>query len=116
MSSYLRAANCTMQRLVNTSFHRLGVCPAKYITVRLCSGNSGTKRVNPLGIQMLSKSIHEQIFGGITNASTYDGGKKRKVEDHLKKHELLSKGTTVQPDVNFKLPPMEGNVITGGKT
>ncbi|XP_062998741.1 DNA polymerase subunit gamma-1 isoform X2 [Elgaria multicarinata webbii] len=63
-------------------------------------------RMNPLGIQMLSKGLHEQIFRG-AQVEYSDEDIKKSVE-HLQKHDLWGKETSTIPDVELELPQMYG--------
>ena len=82
---------------------------------RYCSQSQQSQnqlRKNPVGIQMLSESIHKQLF-----INTCDNTKELqvlpdKVIEHLTHHNLYDKPTSVQPDVDFKLPPMEGKLTS----
>uniref|UniRef100_A0A8C8VDS2 DNA polymerase subunit gamma-1 n=1 Tax=Pelusios castaneus TaxID=367368 RepID=A0A8C8VDS2_9SAUR len=69
-------------------------------------GNS-QRRMNPLNIQMLSKILHEQIFRG-TQVQYSDADIQRSVE-HLQKHDLWGKETSILPDVELQLPRMYGS-------
>lgn len=76
-----------------------------------CSGTSSSSkpRYNALDIQMLSKHLHEQIFGGQT--SDIDPSMIHKSIEHLSKHDLYGKQGTSLQDVNFQLPPLHGSTI-----
>ncbi|KAM9533249.1 DNA polymerase subunit gamma-1 isoform 1-T1 [Guaruba guarouba] len=67
------------------------------------------RRMNPLNIQMLSRSLHEQIFRGahVHHSST---DIQRSVE-HLQRHDLWGKETSTLPDVDLQLPRMYGSNI-----
>lgn len=67
------------------------------------------RRMNPLNIQMLSRTLHEQIFRGaqVHHSST---DIQRSVE-HLQRHDLWGKETSTLPDVDLRLPRMYGNNI-----
>lgn len=67
---------------------------------------SGT-RTNPVGIQMLSDTLHKQLFRDATNG-TLSKEVIAKIKAHLKKHGLLNKATATLPEVDFELPPMQG--------
>ncbi|KAF7241560.1 DNA polymerase subunit gamma-1 [Varanus komodoensis] len=67
---------------------------------------SREQRMNPLGIQMLSKNLHEQIFRG-ARVEYSDEDIKKSIE-HLQKHDLWSKETSTIPDVELQLPHMYG--------
>ncbi|XP_067327552.1 DNA polymerase subunit gamma-1 [Anolis sagrei] len=66
-------------------------------------------RVNPLGIQMLSKGLHEQIFRG--TQVQYSEEDVQKSVEHLQKHDLWGKETSTLPDVELQLPRMYGSNI-----
>ena len=64
-------------------------------------------RLNQLNIQMISESIHQQIFGSqkinqLQQESLID------VKHHLAEHELLNKPTTLDKNVDFNLPGLTG--------
>ncbi|XP_035410794.1 DNA polymerase subunit gamma-1 isoform X1 [Cygnus atratus] len=69
----------------------------------------GQRRVNPLNIQMLSRSLHEQIFRG-ARAGYSEAAVRRSVE-HLRRHDLWGKETSALPDVELRLPRMYGDNI-----
>ncbi|XP_026537638.1 DNA polymerase subunit gamma-1 [Notechis scutatus] len=64
------------------------------------------QRMNPLGIQMLSKGLHEQIFRGAQ--VRYSEKDIQKSIEHLQKHDLWGKETSTLPDVALQLPRMYG--------
>ncbi|XP_034280549.1 DNA polymerase subunit gamma-1 [Pantherophis guttatus] len=64
------------------------------------------QRMNPLGIQMLSKGLHEQIFRGAQ--VHYSEEDIQKSVEHLQKHDLWGKETSTIPDVELQLPRMYG--------
>ncbi|NXD61553.1 DPOG1 polymerase, partial [Eolophus roseicapillus] len=67
------------------------------------------RRMNPLNIQMLSRTLHEQIFRGAhVHYSSMDI--QRSVE-HLQRHDLWGKETSTLPDVDLQLPRMYGSNI-----
>ena len=73
------------------------------------SDSSGIKR-NELGVQLLSRKLHEQIF---RNAS-FPLPQKAYVDiaqDHLKAHGLDPAQGSVLPDVSFTLPPIQGRTL-----
>ncbi|NXK55673.1 DPOG1 polymerase, partial [Chauna torquata] len=69
----------------------------------------GQRRVNPLNIQMLSRSLHEQIFRG-ARVRYSEADVQRSVE-HLRRHDLWGKETSALPDVDLRLPRMYGDNI-----
>lgn len=73
------------------------------------SSEEELKRFNPLEIQMLSSSLHDQVFHGETE--TYDAEMVKKCQEHLEVHNLRSKSGTVLPEVDFELPPLLGSNI-----
>ncbi|KAL8197615.1 UNVERIFIED_CONTAM: hypothetical protein K2H54_034334 [Gekko kuhli] len=66
----------------------------------------GQRRVNPLGIQMLSKGLHEQIFRGAQ--MHYSEEDIQKSVEHLQRHDLWGKETSTVPDVELQLPHIYG--------
>ena len=76
---------------------------------RRCSSEaSAQRRVSPLNIQMLSKRLHEHIFGEEHVASPEAVKRSRA---HLEAHGLWGKGGTMQPDVDVNVPPLQGDNI-----
>ncbi|XP_054024742.1 DNA polymerase subunit gamma-1 [Dryobates pubescens] len=70
---------------------------------------SEQRRMNPLNIQMLSKSLHEQIFRGAQ--VHYSAAEVQKSVKHLQHHDLWGKETSTLPDVELQLPRMYGDNI-----
>ncbi|XP_055479099.1 DNA polymerase subunit gamma-1 isoform X2 [Psammomys obesus] len=64
------------------------------------------QRLNPLLIQMLSKGLHEQIFGCAGEAP--DEAAVRRSIEHLQKHGLWGQPATPLPDVELRLPRLFG--------
>lgn len=65
-------------------------------------------RMNSINIQMLSKKLHEQIFGqteGIS-ANLIDSELLQKIQYHLESHGLWNKECPIIPDVDLKLPQL----------
>uniref|UniRef100_A0A8B9S3U7 DNA polymerase subunit gamma-1 n=1 Tax=Apteryx owenii TaxID=8824 RepID=A0A8B9S3U7_APTOW len=71
--------------------------------------DSGQRRMNPLNIQMLSRTLHEQIFRGAQ--VQYSEEEIRRSVEHLRKHDLWGKETSTLPDVDLRLPRMYGDNI-----
>ena len=66
-------------------------------------------RYNPLDIQMLSESLHKQIFGHV---ASYIGNEEiHKSIEHLSGHNLYGRHKSEIADVDFKLPPLRGQSI-----
>ena len=74
----------------------------------------GDRRMNPLGIQMLPKSLHEQIFVNSShNSKSLSKTNLEKAENHLKSHKITSSSrstTTELPDVSLVLPKLHGSL------
>ena len=69
------------------------------------------QRVNQINIQMLSKSLHRQIFGeGYTPVKPSAVTQSRK---HLKSQGLWGKKGSMLPDIDVELPPLMGEDIDG---
>lgn len=71
---------------------------------------SSQPRFNSVNIQMLSESLHQQIFKNATESKLNEEALKV-IQKHLHKHGLSDKTTTSIPDVDLKLPPLHGNNI-----
>ncbi|NXN17260.1 DPOG1 polymerase, partial [Indicator maculatus] len=69
----------------------------------------GQRRMNPLNIQMLSRTLHEQIFRGAQ--VHYSAAEIQKSVKHLQRHDLWGKETSTLPDVDLQLPRMYGDNI-----
>ena len=65
-----------------------------------------TRRTNPLGIQMLSTQLHQQLFPSDQEPKFPDEIIK-KSENHLKQFELGAQDTEVLEDIEFTLPKLE---------
>lgn len=68
------------------------------------------RRYNPLRIQMLSRGLHEQIFGHTTQPPEDEAMVRRSVE-HLQHHGLWGQPETPLPDVQLRLPPLYGDSL-----
>ena len=64
------------------------------------------RRTNPLGIQMLSSKLHQQLFSAVGEPA-YSAENVAKSTEHLKKFELGSTASEVLDDVEFDLPPLK---------
>ena len=69
-----------------------------------------THRTNPLGIQMLSSKLHEQLFSSV-GEPTYIKENVEKSKDHLHQFNLGSNESETFDDIEFDLPPLENNDI-----
>lgn len=74
--------------------------------------------INEVGIQYLSKSLHEQIFGNkkfdndIKNISKAKNEKLLKLaKKALKSNDLLGKKTCVSEPISFQVPKLQGNSL-----
>ncbi|XP_019495635.1 PREDICTED: DNA polymerase subunit gamma-1 [Hipposideros armiger] len=70
------------------------------------SSEGGQLRHNPLHIQMLSRGLHEQIFGPGGEMPGEDAV--RRSVEHLQKHGLWGQPAAPLPDVELRLPPLYG--------
>lgn len=65
-----------------------------------------------IGIQMLSKTLHEQMFGKEVNNHSPEAARAANVSiEHLKTHRLWGREETLRPEVELDLPPLKGNNI-----
>ena len=85
----------------------LGAKCVKYFS--LGSAVSKQTRYNALDIQMLSKSLHEQIFGHVE--SDIDSEHIDTSIRHLEKHNLYGRPKSLIPEVDFRLPSLRGSNI-----
>ncbi|KAL4228151.1 hypothetical protein ACF0H5_013584 [Mactra antiquata] len=88
--------------------------------------NSIKPRINEINIQLLSESLHKQIFNGHTQKSTHSNegeenvlrvktlneSKQAAIQKHLSEHKLWNKTVQIQKDVNFKLPDLLGRNVS----
>lgn len=70
------------------------------------SSEDGQLRLNPLLIQMLSRGLHEQIFG--CGGERPDEAAVQRSIKHLQKHGLWGQPATPLPDVQLRLPRLYG--------
>ena len=70
------------------------------------------RRFNEINIQMLSKSLHEQVFPASQSKPELDTGDFKKVKEHLDQHGLWGKDCTVLNDINFRIPKFHGKTIS----
>ena len=73
------------------------------------SSVGGQLRHNPLHIQMLSRGLHEQIFG--PGGERPDEAAVRRSVEHLQKHGLWGQPAPPLPDVELRLPPLLGGSL-----
>ncbi|XP_045863558.1 DNA polymerase subunit gamma-1 [Meles meles] len=73
------------------------------------SSEGGQLRHNPLHIQMLSRGLHEQIFG--RGGETPGEAAVRRSVEHLQRHGLWGQPATPLPDVELRLPPLYGGSL-----
>ncbi|KAK7056846.1 DNA-directed DNA polymerase gamma mip1 [Paramarasmius palmivorus] len=72
------------------------------------SQNSRYTKRNPLGVQLLSKSLHEQVFKNCTFPSPPKTFVNISLE-HLKAHGLDPAQSSSLPPTEFTLPPLQGD-------
>ncbi|KAL7267750.1 DNA-directed DNA polymerase gamma mip1 [Rhizina undulata] len=74
----------------------------------MCTVNSET-RLSELGIQHVSKKIHQQIFFGEPEPPPPE--LVRLSKEHLDHHELLGKTTNATPAIAFDVPKLQGQTL-----
>ncbi|XP_065337156.1 DNA polymerase subunit gamma-1, mitochondrial [Cloeon dipterum] len=67
-------------------------------------------RRNEVNIEMLPKSLYQKIFG-CDEGQPLSTNKIKQAREHLEKHELLEKVDPPLPEINFPLPPLQGQNI-----
>lgn len=70
---------------------------------------AGPKR-NELGVQLLSRAIHQQIFRNVSFPPPLQAFVKT-AQDHLKAHGLDPSQGSVLPNIQFTLPPLQGRTL-----
>jgi DNA polymerase gamma 1 len=65
------------------------------------------RRINPLGIQMLSSKLHEQLFSSV-GEPVYSDENIEKSKVHLKQFELGLNNSEKLDDIELDLPKLEG--------
>ncbi|KAI6157921.1 DNA polymerase family A-domain-containing protein [Pisolithus tinctorius] len=65
---------------------------------------------NPLGVQLLSRQLHAQIFRNVSFPSPKPSFVQI-AREHLEMHGLDPKQGSVLPDIGFTLPPLQGSTI-----
>lgn len=78
-------------------------------TTEEVQNNGGT--INPCGIQMLPKSLHQQVFKG-DSASPMTEETLAKIKDHLTAHNLWGRPTPAVQDIDLKLPELLGSNLS----
>lgn len=73
--------------------------------------NKDNVRVNEINIQMLPKSIYEQLFGKDNKQKQLSQKEINDIKKYLSVHGINVKDATRLPDVNLKLPTLEGKDI-----
>ena len=68
-----------------------------------------TARVNEVGIQQLSASLHKQVFPSLRYTS--DPELVALSHKHLKLHDLLDKESAITPPVDLDIPPLQGSTL-----
>lgn len=76
------------------------------------SSDKKGRRFNQINIQMLSRSIHEQVFLNEPKQSDLKREEFGRVKDHLKVHGLWGKECTILNDVDFEIPDLTGKNIS----
>ncbi|WWC69737.1 uncharacterized protein I206_103680 [Kwoniella pini CBS 10737] len=83
--------------------------PDKFPELLHVEARNGLRR-NPVGVQMLSSSLHSQLFPG----EPLKRPPKSLLDislNHLHANGLSPDGAAVLPEINFDLPPLQGNNI-----
>ncbi len=102
-----RAVSSILQNAANQS----AMVIKKFDQTRHFCDDKHERRFNEINIQMLSKTIHEQIFPS-QEASICNEVDFSKMKDHLSQHGLWEKECTVLDDVALKLPKFEGRNVS----
>ncbi|XP_043253426.1 DNA polymerase subunit gamma-1, mitochondrial [Colletes gigas] len=73
--------------------------------------NNNNTRVNEINMQMLSKSLHKQIFNDSNKQGEISKEEIESIKDNLRLYGIKIEDATRVPDVDIRLPPLEGNDI-----
>ncbi|XP_076282827.1 DNA polymerase gamma, catalytic subunit tam [Lasioglossum baleicum] len=68
-------------------------------------------RVNAINMQMLSKPLHEQIFKNFYKQEEFSAKEIKSIKDNLDVYGIKTEEASRFPNVNLRLPPLEGNDI-----
>jgi len=74
--------------------------------VRFSRLKSTIRRTNPLGIQMLSSKLHEQLFSSV-GEPIYSDKNIEKSKQHLQQFDLGLKDSEILDNIEFDLPSLE---------
>ncbi len=80
-----------------------------HLITRACNSSSKARRVNSLGVQMLSKQLHRQIFGDKKPRCSSKAILRSK--EHLQEQGLWGRQGSTQPDIDVQLPSLQGDNI-----
>ncbi|XP_060083102.1 DNA polymerase subunit gamma-1-like [Ylistrum balloti] len=98
------------------TFHFNPCRPLHVGNTNLCNDHE-TIRKNEIGIQMLSPSLREQLFGkeveqhSVDNENGNASPVMKKVKKHLSDHDLWGRESTILPDIDLKIPELKGDNI-----
>ncbi|XP_076224303.1 DNA polymerase gamma, catalytic subunit tam [Nomia melanderi] len=68
-------------------------------------------RINEINMQMLSKSLHEQIFKNCSKQEKLSKEEIKSIKNNLKAYGIKTTDASRLPNVDLKLPQLEGNDI-----
>ena len=73
-------------------------------------------RINPVGIQYLSNSLHEQIFPSKDKYNKFFTEEEKQElinlsKTFLRNHDLLGKPTNISDPISFELPKLQGRIL-----
>lgn len=109
----------TNQTLITNSryFSRLLLYKRFYATAKPdnFSNFKEKPRINPVGIQYLSNSLHKQLFGDRNNIAKFSKEENDQLlklaKISLKSHDLLGKKTLITEPISFQLPQLQGDSL-----
>ncbi|XP_060816986.1 DNA polymerase subunit gamma-1, mitochondrial [Bombus pascuorum] len=73
--------------------------------------NDSDVRINEINMQMLSKSLYEQIFKNFSKQEKIPEEEIEAIKNNLRSYGINTEDASRLPDVNIKIPPLEGNNI-----
>ena len=87
----------------------LSHCTLVFVNFNSKCQQSLAKR-NEVGVQLLTKGLHEQIFKNVTFPKP-DKSYVRLAREHLEQHSLDPTQGSAIPETDFRLPPLQGRDI-----
>ena len=115
VSKILNCAGCKCPEKLICRKGKANICSIRTLTSKTdwkrtaAEDHEQRVRKNALNIQMLSERLYTQIFKQpVSDVPKFTENDISRIKQHLDKFNLWNKQTTQLPEVNFKLPEIEG--------